>query len=51
MIEVTGAGYDPVGEFRGSGDMKVSRSEPYANFSWEGSSVMIQSWKKQKASG
>jgi P-type Ca2+ transporter type 2C len=28
MIEVTGSGYDPVGEFRGSGKIEVSKSEP-----------------------
>ena len=28
MIEVTGAGYDPAGEFRGSGKIEVSKSEP-----------------------
>ncbi len=28
MIEITGSGYDPVGEFRGSGKIEVSKSEP-----------------------
>lgn len=28
MIEVTGAGYEPVGEFRGSGRIRVDESEP-----------------------
>ncbi len=28
MIEVTGAGYEPVGEFRGSGKINVEESEP-----------------------
>ncbi len=28
MIEVTGAGYEPVGEFRGSGKIQVGESEP-----------------------
>ncbi len=28
MIEVTGAGYEPVGEFRGSGKINVDESEP-----------------------
>ncbi len=28
MIEVTGAGYEPVGEFRGSGKINVGESEP-----------------------
>jgi Ca2+-transporting ATPase len=28
MIEVTGSGYEPVGEFRGSGKIQVAESEP-----------------------
>ncbi len=28
MIEVTGSGYEPVGEFRGSGAIEVNKSEP-----------------------
>ena len=28
MIEVTGSGYDPAGEFRGSGKIEVAQSEP-----------------------
>jgi Ca2+-transporting ATPase len=28
MVEVTGAGYEPVGEFRGSGKINVNESEP-----------------------
>ena len=36
MIEVTGAGYDPAGEFRGSGKIDVSKSEPINKLLWGG---------------
>ena len=36
MIEVTGAGYDPAGEFRGSGKIDVSKSEPISKLLWGG---------------